>query len=232
MKVNQSAMMVMGLFLISDSFADVNIDDFSSGMMSRIQTGCSTQQSTVNAANVPSGGRRVSLIVSGSSNCNENTQRYVSSSLETGLPLVVNNDYGISSRMELRYGISQENKSAPMNLNLLENGKIGYLNVTFAGGITNSLNFNAVIYMKDGSARSSCGLNIGNNQVGNEFNIALPLEKFISPAELAPPDYKDVDYIDIIVQSEKTNFSIKSVKVTSNFTPNSITVNEAKCYEK
>ena len=65
--------------------------------------------------------------------------------------------------------------------------------------------------------------------MGNEFNIALPLEKFISPAELAPPDYKDVDYIDIIVQSTKTNFAIKSVKATSNLISGSITVSGSKC---
>lgn len=226
MKISQIVMTIMGSFLISDSFADVNIDDFSSGIMSRIQTGCNVQQNTVNA-NVPGGGRRVSVVVA-PTNCNK--QRYISSSLEKDQPLVVNNDYGISTRMELRYGVNETKKSAPMNLNLVENGKPDYLNIAFTGGITNPLNFNVVVYMKDGRARSSCGLNVGNKEVGNDFNIALPLDKFIYPRELEVPDYKDVDYIDIIVQSEKTNFAVKSVNSTNKFIPNSIIINTAKCY--
>lgn len=226
MKVNQLIMFLIGLFLISDSFADVNIDDFSSGMMPRIQTGCNIQQNTVNA-NVPGGGRRVSLVVA-PAYCND--QRYISSSLEKGQPLVVSNDYGIGSRMVLRYGINKEKQLAPMNLNLVENEKPNNLNVTFTGGITNPLNFNVVIYMKDTRARSQCGLSINSN-AGNDFNVSLPLDKFVYPKELEAPDYKNVDYIDIIVQSEKTNFAIKSIKATSQPIPNSITVTGAKCLE-
>lgn len=148
-----------------------------------------------------------------------------------GQPLVVNNDWNILSRVELRYGINQQNASVPMNLNLTENNKLGYLNVTFAGGTTYGLNFNAVIYMKDGSARTSCGLNIEPRNVNSpEFNVALPLEKFTSQAGLAIPDYKDVDYIDFIFQTGHTNFAVKSIKVTQNLIPNSITVNSPKCY--
>lgn len=222
-------MLIGGLVATSSSIADIDIDDFSSGLMLRIQTNCQAQESTVNA-NVPGGGRRITLFVAGAPNCNGNNQRYVSSLLEKGNYLVVNNDYGVNSRMELRYGINQQ-KNSPMNLDLRENGKLGYLNVTFAEGATYPLNFNVVVYMKDGRARSSCGLNTDKNKINGNFNISLPLDKFIYPEGLELPDYSDVDYIDIIVQSQKTNFAIKSVKVTSDFVSNSITVNGAKCYD-
>lgn len=90
-KINYKSQLIISsvaaLLISANCFAEINIDDFTSGQMSRIQTDCAVAQGTVNG-NMAGGGRRIRLSLANQQNCNANvTQRYVSSSVDKGATL-------------------------------------------------------------------------------------------------------------------------------------------------
>lgn len=207
-------------FWAQTSIAAIAIDNFRTGLTPRISIFCNVND-TVQLGSMVGGIRRTRLIVNeaGASCSVSNKYRQTAAMQIRPSALIVNGDFKVFHRLEIFYGQDELKQNRPLNLDLTEGG-LNNRRIRIAFEAMDLVeNFNIVLFMKDGSARSQCSMNI--NPSANPFTIDFPLDNF--GVALGTADYSDVDYIALIFQSGSAmgsnDFTVKSVTATSAITP-------------
>lgn len=195
--------------------AELIIDDFKTGHISRMSAKCGIEDKTVRA-DVPGKHRWVRLQVNTEPECKEGNAfvQSVSTSIQPGQPLIVNNGYKVHSRTELHYGRTNVDQKFPMNLDLTMGTETPlYLEVMFSGAAA-GINLNVSIFANNGPKLATCGTNIDPNI--NGFAVAFPLADFKMVHEMRVADYQDADFLSFAIQTTDGNFGVSRIKVTSN----------------
>ena len=167
------------------------LDDFTSGPY-RARLRCGSETAFQNGTMV-GGVRNTSVIVPCGGGANPFNQP-ASLEIPKGGPLAFDSGIRVFHRVEVVYGIEKGNVFSPLDLDL---SGFDRLRVKFdASDLT--LNFNVVVFMRDGTARAQAGCNIEPRTA--PFNLDLRLASDFVP-QLGTPDWSDVDAIAIIIQS-------------------------------
>ena len=136
--------------------------------------------------------------------------------LSKGGPLVFDSGIRVFHRVEAIYGIDNGDVLLPLNLDV---SGFDRLRVRFDSNDL-LLNFNVVVFMRDGTARVQAGCNIEPHI--QPFNVDLRFaDDFVT--QLGTPDWSDVDAIDIIFQSGSAiganDFAVTSFSATDEVDP-------------
>ncbi len=207
-------------FGFQSAVAAIAIDNFRTGLTPRTPIVCNVND-TVQPGSMVGGIRHTRLIVNeaGASCSVSNKYRQTASMQVRPSALIVNSDFKVFHRLEVFYGHDELKQNRPLNLDLTEGG-LNNRRIRIAFEAMDLVeNFNIVLFMKDGSARSQCSINL--NPSTNPFTVDFPLDSF--GVALGDADYADVDYIALIFQSGSAmgsnDFAVKSVTATSAITP-------------
>ncbi len=206
------------------ALSNVIIDNFTTGNTPRFQVTCNLKDNT-QPGSMAGGARRTRLIVNQpGTSCNPPNQYRQTASMQVraGGTFLLGSDFKVFHRLEVFYGQDVLNNVTPLNLDLTEGGLANRRIRIVFDGMDLVENFNIVLFMHDGSARSACSMNISPGI--SPFTIDFPLANF--GTALGTADYTDVDFIALIFQSGSAiganDFAVKSVIATSNISPTAI----------
>ena len=220
--MKRQTLLLTSLCLLSQPvLADRIIDDFKTGRIQNLKHKCGIQDQA-SRARVPGSFRWVRLQINKPPKCEKGNPRSQSTSAEIRSGrLIVNNGFRVRSRTEIHYGRDHKGNKYPMNLDTTERSRRqGYLELSFSGSAS-GLNLNIVLGA-NGGKRASCGYNIPAKPRG--FSIAFPLNKLRRVNGMRLADFKDIDYMDVIIQTAEGNFGLQQIKVTKKPRPSSIRV--------
>ena len=208
------------------AFSTVTIDDFKTGTTGRIRHVCGVR-TYIQRGLMVGGTRLTHMTINEPPLCLGGNPYRQTASLQVrkeGM-LLLNNDYGVHARLDMRYGQDKSGANAPLNLDLTEGSLNDRIRLTFKG---NDLykNSQITVYMHDGTSRSSCGFYVPPMTDNIPFTMDFPFSIFNVEPALGPSDYTDVDYISLMFQSGSAigsnDLALTSVVATNGASPATI----------